>query len=366
MECEKIRELLPLYSEKMLNEAEMKVVSEHLKNCPECLEELTFINGIINGVQSLEEIEPSEKFKCELKNKLLNEKRKKVLFTAKNLKRIYALAASAAVILLSVVALNTEFYKINSDDILNGSKKENEQFDAEYSQNPQIENNNDEAEETEQNFLGKAIENNSETVKKPRSENNIKNTAENPQKNVEKDVKTEEKTEQNTENTEKAPEKQASSDFSQQTAEIDENAKQSEIALFSEEETEKNPPARIASGGGSSSRAARKKADESENEKSAATSAFSSYEKITFHAVPNNESYKEALKDYTPENGIYKLPIEVFYNKINELTSNGAVGGYYTTESFAEEYESLKKSGNNAARILEIEEICKFGYIVIE
>ena len=46
MDCSEILELLPLYSEDMLDISEKAMVDEHLKTCVSCKEELEFLRKI--------------------------------------------------------------------------------------------------------------------------------------------------------------------------------------------------------------------------------------------------------------------------------------------------------------------------------
>jgi len=105
MKCEEITNLLSGYIDGELDKGELKRVEEHLRGCPACAEELRVLRGCVEGIGSLEEVEPPADFlnrvhaRLEKKSGLRSALGK--IFTPLPLRiPLEALAAAAAVILV--------------------------------------------------------------------------------------------------------------------------------------------------------------------------------------------------------------------------------------------------------------------------
>ncbi len=103
-ECEKIRNLLPLYIDNMLSDKESDEVITHLDKCPDCKNEYKYLKAIIGTAKEIPERELSSDFHKNLMEKVKSEaqKKKKRYIT---LRHISAGVAAAAVIAISFVAL---------------------------------------------------------------------------------------------------------------------------------------------------------------------------------------------------------------------------------------------------------------------
>lgn len=355
MDCSEILELLPLYSEDMLDISEKAMVEEHLKTCVSCKEELEFLKKIQTEMVNLPQIEPSESFKEGLSRRLKEEKRKKTAFyMSGGFKKAVSIAMSAAVIAICITALDTEPYK-NNEEILIGK----EQISLSDGQTENISPDEPQKEEikTERNA-------------KKTSENALADTTGRITREKQKD------TEKVTEKVETAQQEKnepiaeaslpsvANISEEQNVAVYDgeqafetEEEIQNENVMDTTEEETPIPKARISSGGGGGS---------------GATSAGAEKElklvkktlKISF--ADEETSYLEILKEFKQEEGIYKIPFMEFDKVANELVAIPDSVAAFENEDFSEEYEKLSGSGENQDRLKEIEDITNYGYIIIE
>lgn len=73
--CDIIKDLLPLYHDKICSEKSSQLVEEHLATCEECRSELSKIETDIKGVNNLEDTKPihaiAEKWKQDKKSAFL-------------------------------------------------------------------------------------------------------------------------------------------------------------------------------------------------------------------------------------------------------------------------------------------------------
>ncbi|HWQ80002.1 MAG TPA: zf-HC2 domain-containing protein [Anaerovoracaceae bacterium] len=75
MKCKKVRELLSLYIDNMLDEGETKEVEEHLSACGDCEKEYNEIKEVLDLLAQAELVPVPEAFNFRLKNALKEEKR---------------------------------------------------------------------------------------------------------------------------------------------------------------------------------------------------------------------------------------------------------------------------------------------------
>ncbi len=112
MGCESDRERLSEYLDKRLPDKEMQSVSEHLKNCTQCQQELESLAFVSNALNSLPEEAAPPDFLFSLRKRIENEDRSWFAKTASSLNRaleampLRPLTAVAAVALLVVVFLS--------------------------------------------------------------------------------------------------------------------------------------------------------------------------------------------------------------------------------------------------------------------
>ena len=103
-ECEKIRNLIPLYIDSMLSDKDADEVLKHLDKCPDCKNEYNYLKAIIGTAKEIPQKEPSSDFHKNLmeKVKTKSHKKKKHYIT---LRHISAGVAVAAAVAISFVAL---------------------------------------------------------------------------------------------------------------------------------------------------------------------------------------------------------------------------------------------------------------------
>lgn len=103
-ECEKIRNLIPLYIDNMLSDGEKDKVIKHLEKCPDCCNEYNYLKAIIGVTKNIPQKEMPSDF-----HKNLMEKVSSVALAKKKryitLRHVSAGVAAAAVIAISFVAL---------------------------------------------------------------------------------------------------------------------------------------------------------------------------------------------------------------------------------------------------------------------
>lgn len=69
LECEVIRDLLPLYAEKIASPASQKLVEEHLEGCESCRAELARMQAPVQVKMEPEPVEPLQKIKKNIERK---------------------------------------------------------------------------------------------------------------------------------------------------------------------------------------------------------------------------------------------------------------------------------------------------------
>ena len=69
-DCEKIKELLPLYIEKELSDEETELIRKHLENCAECRKEHAFFASMLENLSSMPEPELPKGFHEKLMRKV--------------------------------------------------------------------------------------------------------------------------------------------------------------------------------------------------------------------------------------------------------------------------------------------------------
>ncbi|MEJ6951111.1 DUF4349 domain-containing protein [Natronospora cellulosivora (SeqCode)] len=89
MNHKKIKNLLPLYIDKGLDDKEMKLIKNHLNECPECKNELIKYKNNYNFLSSLEEIQAPKDFVKKIKKKSgvsmnMKNKKKDVIYKVKD------------------------------------------------------------------------------------------------------------------------------------------------------------------------------------------------------------------------------------------------------------------------------------------
>lgn len=327
MNCSEIIELLPLYMENMLSDDEMASVREHLSGCEDCRAELAFLLSVKEELASVGDVEPSAEFGSRLRMAIINEGKRASFkpFSQKMIKRYIAAAASAAVIAISVMTLNTGVHELGNTDEVLGVKTENAQSVLD--------------EETE-----KAVP--EAKVASVTDDEKIE-PALTPQKTEKSSLLNDReekvaKVEETVDNT--ALENDESVILNEPAGEIDSPP---EPAAFEEDYLEKAEAA-----------------PDSAIEQRSVT-AFAGYEKVSFYPETLNDEALLVLADYEEENGIYKISLDEFYDVTGKLMM--ICGGDYKTESLNDEYNELLSGGEeNSEALLEIEEICNWGYIVIE
>ncbi|MDP8236025.1 MAG: zf-HC2 domain-containing protein [Candidatus Erginobacter occultus] len=106
MKCEEITDLLSGYLDGELDEGERKRVEEHLSVCPACAEELRALRGCVEGIGSLEEVEPPADFLSRVHDRLEKKPGLKTalgkIFVPLPLRIPLEAAAAAAVVILVV------------------------------------------------------------------------------------------------------------------------------------------------------------------------------------------------------------------------------------------------------------------------
>lgn len=113
-DCNKIKNLIPLYLDNALTHIDSDAVKQHLKECEDCRLEYEFLKNIINATAEMPEIFPSADFNDNLHKKLLLAKKAKSRKNILKFRNVLAAAVSAAaVIAISVVSLNL----LNEKDI---------------------------------------------------------------------------------------------------------------------------------------------------------------------------------------------------------------------------------------------------------
>lgn len=106
MKCDTIRNMMSSYIDKELNDVEKKEFEKHLAECGQCKEEYASMLDILAMCSDLEELELPQGFRTELHQKLVEEKKKKNLFTgilgSRGRKMATGLVAAALVIAIGI------------------------------------------------------------------------------------------------------------------------------------------------------------------------------------------------------------------------------------------------------------------------
>lgn len=352
MDCQEILELLPLYIEGELEKNEENAVKEHLKTCEKCKEELKFLESILKETAHLPEIEPSEDFHAKLKEKLKTAKQVKTIDVKKAFKAFRVAAVSAAVIAVCVTALNSGFYKLDNSALV----------DPESNVTENVQKPTDTAEENNE------VINEIKEESVPRLEKEQTKTT---QKTEVKAQKVPVKSAQAENSAVKVPENESKAladSFSANDAAVEENgvlvAAETEEMAAPDLGGEVNAPQEAidtaieekpvsgGGGGGASSNVARS---------FKMTSAFN--KTILNVKIPEGDvSIRELLEGFTEQNGEFKIPLDDFYVLADKIFAVPDCDAYYTNENLTEEYQSLEE---NSERKVQIEEICRYGYVVI-
>jgi len=352
MDCQEILELLPLYIEGELEKSEENAVKEHLKTCEKCKEELKFLESVLKETACLPEIEPSEDFHAKLKEKLKTAKQVKTIDVKKAFKAFRVAAVSAAVIAVCVTALNSEFYKLDNSALVDPENNVTENI---------------------QKPIDTAVENN-EVIneKKEESVPHLEKEQTKPTQKTEVKVpKTPVKSVQTEKSATKEPENESKAlndSFSANDAAVEENgvlvaAETEEIAAFdlsdkantTQEALDtavEEKPVSGGGGGGASSGGAR------------SFKMAPAFNKTILNVkIPEGDvSIMELLEGFTEQNGEYKIPLDEFYVLADKIFAVPDCDAYYTNENLTDEYQSLE---DNSERKVQIEEICRYGYVVI-
>ena len=108
MNCNEIKDMLPLYIDDELEDAEKKLVEEHIKKCENCKKELEEYKKIIYMLQNMTEEEPPKGYCKRLHDKLLKTKvEKKISIRSRWIK--YGSIAAAFVLVVSVIYTTSNF-----------------------------------------------------------------------------------------------------------------------------------------------------------------------------------------------------------------------------------------------------------------
>ncbi len=106
MKCETIRNMMSSYIDKELNDVEKKEFEKHLAECEQCREEYASMLDILAMCSNLEELELPQGFRTELHQKLVEEKKKKNLFTgilgSRGRKMATGIVAAALVVAIGI------------------------------------------------------------------------------------------------------------------------------------------------------------------------------------------------------------------------------------------------------------------------
>ena len=108
--CENVREMLSLYIDDMLTEAETQQVEQHLQACQECRAEYEFLKGIVSTAQSMPKLTVDAAFHEKIMENVAQaaKESQKLKSTRKNIWKLASgFAAAAAVVALSVISLNS-------------------------------------------------------------------------------------------------------------------------------------------------------------------------------------------------------------------------------------------------------------------
>lgn len=368
MKCDKILELLPLYAENMLSKEEQGAVCEHLAACPSCQEELRFLKKITEEASNLPEIELSKGFDEALRNKLLAEKNKTApaFYYKKHWKKMFAVVASVAVIALSVTALNTEFYKFNEEILRDKNNAESQK--KEITENAEME---------EALYSAEPLD----VLKSPKEEKNALPETEKVKKDHEPQAAKE-----NIADEEKMPDRGSTNasdlDYNYKAAEENDNAA-NENAVSMASMTAETESKNTETTGEKEQRSEEYNTEVSGAPKMSGGSGGGTARKVRTGPLYNktvlnvtyptdDDSILKLLEGYENIKGEYKIPLEEFYELADKIIAVPDAIAYYTNESFNEEYGTLKEKvyeGENSEvsdRILEIEEICKYGYIAVK
>ena len=346
MDCKNVLELLPLYIEGELEKDEIKAVKEHLDSCKDCRNELKFLKSILKETSALPDAEPSEDFHTKLKERLLSENKVRVVNLRSLRKTFTAIAASAAVIAVSVTALNTEFYKIDNSALegKKGNVSESIVIDSENVagalENAEIKEKQEvtgRQEEKKTEIKNEAIFNKNEEEKsKPEARTItteiLKDVNEEPIKDTPQEKKA-------------LPMETAESDYTKAEA-LDEGAAVANLEGANAVEEDK------ALGGGGSVNP--------DNKRKSRISVGYYKTVLNVEISESDESLEELLKGFTVQNGEYKIATQEFYELADKIFAIPDIVAYYTSENMTEEYESLKDGDE---RKKQIEEICSYGYI---
>lgn len=119
MSCEKYRELISLYIDKLLNKEEVEELEKHFSHCPECKKEYEELKSIRKLLSETEDVSLPSGFKKELHDKLLrvsqedNDENMKEMSFKDNIKKVRnkrfnwkILSAIAAILLLIIIPLS--------------------------------------------------------------------------------------------------------------------------------------------------------------------------------------------------------------------------------------------------------------------
>lgn len=110
--CNQVLELLSLYIDNELNEAEAKLVREHLEVCEACRAEFQELNEVVRMCNEIDEVDLPESFTRDLHVKLLeeqskiNDNRKVIVLRNRVLKAISSIAAVLMVVLIARGVMN--------------------------------------------------------------------------------------------------------------------------------------------------------------------------------------------------------------------------------------------------------------------
>ena len=105
-DCKDVLNLIPLYIDNMLSKKESDIVSQHIKSCKKCKEELALMKSLTRSIKDTLEVDLPEDFHKKLMMRVENDLRRKKTLRNIFMRRIGAGVAAAAALVLSLVALS--------------------------------------------------------------------------------------------------------------------------------------------------------------------------------------------------------------------------------------------------------------------
>ena len=98
MKCSQVQKKLSAYLDSEISVKEKELIEEHMRNCPECCEEIAFLTELGSTLNTVEEIEVPAYFRTRVKQRIKDQSSMPIPIAEKIRRVIFPLAATAALV----------------------------------------------------------------------------------------------------------------------------------------------------------------------------------------------------------------------------------------------------------------------------